>query len=62
MLTKRLLKTQYVESASPNERIKAAEAEIQAILTYHGCSLGVSIIRMKDKVVHQEIVVIDAKE
>lgn len=62
MFQHRLLKAEYVASASPDARIKAAEAEIQAVLEYHGCALGVSIIKMEGKVVHQEIVVINAGE
>jgi len=62
MFLKRVLKTEYIESASPEERIRVAEQEIQAVLKYHGCALGLSIIKVEGKVVHQEIVVINAGE
>jgi hypothetical protein len=44
------------------DRIRACEAEIERSLQRHGCRLGVSLIRMDGKVIHQEIVVVDAKD
>lgn len=48
--------------AIAGDRVRECEIAIERALQFHGCRLGVSQIKMDGNVVHQEIVVIDAKE
>jgi len=61
-INKRIINTEYLLSASPDDRIRAAEIEIENILKYHGCKLGISLIKLDGKNIHQEIIVLDRRD
>lgn len=44
------------------DRVRHCEAEIEWALQKHNCRLSLSQFKIDGKVLHQEIIVIDAKE
>mgnify|MGYP000440929625 CR=1 FL=1 len=48
--------------AALGDRIAAAELDIEATLQHFGVKFAINVVSVKDKVIHQEIVLVDRKD